>query len=726
MLPFRSPLDWDSPFAAAVRHAAGRLADGFDHSKCTYGTLVRALPLQRVADRLPLTEIQFNLERLSSTLDFGGLTAKVTPNAKAAVTFDFFVNIIESAAGLRDRLRLQHRPVRRGDDRPLDGALSAGARKHRAPRPRRRSRRCQLLSAEQERFVLDTVNDTDARLSRESCIHDLFAAQAARTPDRRGLRRRRGRADLCRARPPVDRAGPRTAAGEPGAAGPDRRRRRPVAALLVSPAGRDEGRPRLCPARCPPAARRGCGRSRPPPASTASSARTRRSQRSRPAPSRFASTGSIIDRPDRSRPAARAVGCFGLYPLHVGLDGRAQGRRDRPPGTDQHVCAPRCRLCEITADDVVIASSAVTFDVSAAELFVPLIVGARVVMADRETVANRLRARGAGRQDESHLMQATPTLWRMLLEAGFASRPGLKMIAAGEPLPRDLADRLLAGGGRLWNLYGPTEATICASRLRDRAATAPTSRSADRWPTRSSTCSTIATASRRPAPSEHCSSAATGWRKGYFDRPDLTAQSFGTLSLAGRPPRRLYCTGDRARLLPSGDFELRGRNDRQVKLRGFRIELEEIESALRQAAGVRDCAVLLRHDAGSDPALVAYVVPAGGDPADVRADLAQRLPDYMVPAHWVELEALPLTAGGKLDRNALPRPAEAPRRRAADRARAATRRSRPRSRPCGPRCSAAATSASMIRCSPVGAGFAAVFRIAARLQARASPSTPAT
>ena len=152
-----------------------------------------------------------------------------------------------------------------------------------------------------------------------------------------------------------------------------------------------------------------------------------------------------------------------------------------------------------------------------------------------------------------------------------------------------------------------------------------------------------------------------GLAKGYFDRPDLTARAFREIALAGRPPRRLYCTGDRARLLPTGAFELRGRNDRQVKLRGFRIELEEIENALRETPDVRDCAVVLRHDSGPEPALVAYVVPAGGDAAALQADLAQRLPNYMVPTRWVGLDALPLTAGGKLDRNALPRPAERPR-----------------------------------------------------------------
>jgi amino acid adenylation domain-containing protein len=318
------------------------------------------------------------------------------------------------------------------------------------------------------------------------------------------------------------------------------------------------------------------------------------------------------------------------------------------------------RLCEIAADDVMIASSAVTVDASIPELFMPLIAGARVVMADSETVRTGFELVALADKTKATLLLATPTLWRMLLEAGFASRPGMKMIAAGEALPRDLANRLLAGGGRLWNLYGPTEAAICASGHE------------------LAIDGTEVTIGRPIANTQlyvlderdHIAPLGTfgtlfiggdGLAKGYFDRPDLTTQSFREISLAGRPPRRLYCTGDRARLLPSGEVELRGRNDRQVKLRGFRIELEEIESALRQAADVRDCAVLLRHDIGPDPALVAYVVAADGNPVALRADLARRLPDYMVPTRWVMLDALALTAGGKLDRNALPPPAEAPR-----------------------------------------------------------------
>ena len=149
-----------------------------------------------------------------------------------------------------------------------------------------------------------------------------------------------------------------------------------------------------------------------------------------------------------------------------------------------------------------------------------------------------------------------------------------------------------------------------------------------------------------------------GLAKGYFDRSDLTDAAFRVLALAGRAPQRLYRTGDLARLLPSGEFELHGRIDHQVKLRGFRIELEEIEAVLRQASGVRDAAVVLRTDIGPDPLLVGYVA-GEAHAAQLSPFLAERLPAYMVPSRWVTLDALPLTPNGKTDRNALPLPAPA-------------------------------------------------------------------
>ncbi|MGQ0584653.1 MAG: aminotransferase class III-fold pyridoxal phosphate-dependent enzyme, partial [Reyranella sp.] len=181
ILPLRAPLAWNAPFGAHVQAAAQRLLDGFDHPHCTYGTLVRALPLARVANRLPLTEVQFNFERLRDDLDFGGPLAKVTPNAKAAVNFDIFVNVIESAAGLRidcdyNTDLFDESTIRRWMmhyRRTLEGICAA---------PETPLSALPVLSAEQEHFVLDLVNDSATPYPSESCIHDLVKAQTAKTP----------------------------------------------------------------------------------------------------------------------------------------------------------------------------------------------------------------------------------------------------------------------------------------------------------------------------------------------------------------------------------------------------------------------------------------------------------------------------------------------------------------------------------------------------------------
>lgn len=654
-LPFRAPLDWDAPFARHVGAVSQRLLDGFDHARCTYGTLVRALPLQRVANRLPLTEIQFNLERLRDDLDFGGASAKVVPNAKAAVNSDLSINITESSAGLRidcdyNTDLFDKDTIARwlGHYRRVLEALCAN--------PETILARLPVLSAEQQRFVLDTVNATAVDYPRDRCIHDLFAARAAATPDAIACVDGAGEmayGDLDRqstllareilANSPV--RGGRIAVAT------DRSRALPVALLAVMKAGHayvplDPDQPIARLQQIAAAAEvHGIVCQDERLAGLAPSAFMLRPDR----PLQEPSAGPDLP---RVSPDASAYILF------------TSGSTGAPKGVEilhrplTNIICDVVRRCEVGDSDRFVLSSAVTFDAAVAEMFSPLIAGGAVVMADRDVVRSGFGLIALLEAKAVTLMLAPPTLWRILLEAGFSSKPGLKMIAGGESLPRDVADDLLAGGGRLWNLYGPTETTFCSAGgeifpgqsritvgtpmantqlyvLDDRAAVAP------------------------PGAVGNLFIGGDGLAKGYFNRPDLTEQSFRTLSLEGRAPQRLYRTGDLALLLPSGEFELRGRADRQVKLRGFRIELEEIESVLRKIPGVTDCVVLLRTDAGPDPALVAYVV-GQADPTQLVADLAKVLPDYMVPAHWVRLAVLPLTSSGKVDRAALAPPTHAP------------------------------------------------------------------
>jgi aryl carrier-like protein len=244
----------------------------------------------------------------------------------------------------------------------------------------------------------------------------------------------------------------------------------------------------------------------------------------------------------------------------------------------------------------------------------------------------------------------------MLLEAGFNAPKGFKILCGGEPLPRDLADDLLATGAQVWNLYGPTETTIWSSASRV-VGNGPVVIGAPL----ANTDLHVLTDDLHLAPegvSGELWIGGEGLAKGYFNRPDLTDAAFRSVAIEGAAPRRLYRTGDLARRLADGSLLHLGRRDQQIKLRGFRIEIEDIEAALRKAPGVAAAAVAL-HTVSGSPRLVGYIVEAAFDKTDqgaVAAHVAGQLPTYMVPTLWMTLDALPQTSNGKLDRKALPVP----------------------------------------------------------------------
>ncbi|MCW6004197.1 amino acid adenylation domain-containing protein, partial [Micromonospora sp. CPCC 205371] len=285
-----------------------------------------------------------------------------------------------------------------------------------------------------------------------------------------------------------------------------------------------------------------------------------------------------------------------------------------------------------------------SFDISGLELFAPLTTGGRVVVAAdsavREGAALGRLIRDAG---ITHV-QATPSSWQMLLDAGWAGAP-ITALSGGEALPLPVARRLRPLVRRLINVYGPTETTIWSA-----AAPIPA------IPTRvtigrplANTTLHVLDARLRPVPvgvpGELCI-GGSGLARAYRGRPELTAERFVT----GEDGQRLYRTGDQARLGADGEVEFLGRADNQVKLRGHRIELGEIEQALLGAPGVAQAAVAVQ-----ESELVAYLVGAGEVPP-IRAHVAQTLPRYMIPMHYVWLDRLPQTLNGKLDRTALPTP----------------------------------------------------------------------
>jgi amino acid adenylation domain-containing protein len=234
---------------------------------------------------------------------------------------------------------------------------------------------------------------------------------------------------------------------------------------------------------------------------------------------------------------------------------------------------------------VLLAVTTLSFDIAALELFLPLIVGARVVMVSRETASdgNSLLERLTG--SDATVMQATPATWRLLLEAGWEGSDRLKVLCGGEALPKQLAGQVLQRCSSLWNMYGPTEATIWSTvhKVEPETDLAPGSGPVPIGRPIANTTAYVLDSHLRPVPvgvGGELHIGGEGLARGYLGRPELTAEKFIPDPFDGGPGARLYKTGDLTRCLPDGSLEYLGRLDDQVKVRGFRIELGEIETVL--------------------------------------------------------------------------------------------------------------------------------------------------
>jgi amino acid adenylation domain-containing protein len=311
----------------------------------------------------------------------------------------------------------------------------------------------------------------------------------------------------------------------------------------------------------------------------------------------------------------------------------------------------------LTTEDHWLAVTSLSFDIAALELYLPLLAGARVELVERETAADGKLLRRRLESSGATVMQATPSTWRMLLEAGWSGDAGLTALCGGESLSPDLAAALAGRAGAAWNLYGPTETTIWSTAQHLGAGGVTLGRPIANTQVHLLDFGGNPVAVGTPG---ELHIGGTGLARGYRRRPELTAERF-IPDAWGAPGSRLYRTGDLARWRADGTLEFLGRIDQQVKIRGFRIELGEIETALAGHPSVRQAVACVREGDGG-PRLVAYVVAADGPPdtarlsAELRTHLRAHLPKPMVPGMFVFLPVLPLTPNGKIDRRALPEP----------------------------------------------------------------------
>ena len=663
-LPIRGGWTSDTTIGQHLRAVSKRMLDAYEHQSYTLGTLVRKLELVRERNRVPLAEIQFNLERLPDTIKLPGLTIDVTPNSKAAVNFDLFLNVIESEAGLR--LDCDYN-TDLFDGATVDHWLDCyqAVLEAIAAQPDQKLEQIEYLPASEQRRLVFDYNRTSAPFPRDRSAHQLFEARAAERPQAvaaqfrdesmsyETLNRRANQLANFLLRRIGGRTARKDGHNQPLVGVAVERSLDMLVALVAT-------------------LKAGCAYVPLDPTHPASRLRhilndagvaaliTDGSVEAELVP---AGTPTIHLRAEIGGIAASspAQPQLSVSPDDLAYVIYTSGSTGLPKGVGVSHCAlvnfltSMAREPGMSHDDVILAVTTIAFDIAGLELYLPLSVGARVVIAESEETVDGFVLLLHLEQCGATMMQATPATWRLLLEAGFRAKPGFKMLCGGEALSRELANRLLEGPGALWNMYGPTETTIWSSCARILAGDSPITVGKPIANTQFYVLDRQDRPVGRGVPGQlHI--GGNGVARGYHQRTELTLERFVNNPFE---PGRMYRTGDLAKWLPNGELQVLGRMDQQVKLRGFRIETAEIEAVLMRNGGLAAVAVILREDNPGSPRLVAYYVEEPNHSRNddqLRAALADDLPDYMIPSAWVRLSRLPVSPNGKLDRAALPKP----------------------------------------------------------------------
>ncbi|MCF6524682.1 amino acid adenylation domain-containing protein, partial [Streptomyces sp. JJ36] len=628
MLPLRTDLSGDPGFRTLLDRVRRACLGGFAHQELPFERLVEEVRPPRDLSRSPVFQVSFLFQNIPLP-EFDGVGLRVEPVyvESATARFDLELQVFDRPEGfsgwfefntdlfdpdtverMSRHLELLVEALVAEPDRPV-GAVP-------------------MLTADERHLLRHAWNDTRREWPAPLAAHQRFAAQAARTPDAEALRTADGAEALSYAELAAQ-AGALARTLRSLGTGPgdlvgiclDRTPQTVVAMLAVWQAGAayvpmDPGFP---PDRLAHTVRdSGMG-----------VLLTRRAVRDRltelparvlcldepgadpaPAPSGPSGPGEADPLPGAATgPEDRAYVIYtsgstglpkGVEITHGALGNFLHAMRERPG---------------IEPGDTLLAVTTPAFDISVLELVLPLVEGARVVLADRETVADGERLAGALAAHGAGILQATPATWRMLLDAGWRAAPGFRALSGGEALPAELAQRLLDAGAELWNMYGPTETTIWSSVARIDGP-GPVTLGEPIANTELHVLDLAGELVPPGVPGELCIGGA-GLARGYLGRPELTAERFVPHPFGG-PDERLYRTGDLVRRRADGALEFLGRLDHQVKVRGYRIELGEIEAVLERQPTVEQAVVAVREDTPGDPRLVAYVVP-GEQPADAAA-----------------------------------------------------------------------------------------------------------
>ncbi len=663
LLPILAQPTAGKSFAAFLKEVRAVVLDAFDHQQFTYGSLLTKLSVERDPSRLPLVSVIFNLDQglFESAYAFEGLETAFTTTPRRFENFELFFNVIE--IGGKTTIECQYLEGL-FDEKTITSRLESYVRllESAVAAPETLLGKLPMAPVREEALFAQWNRAAMAPAPKAQTIHGLIGAQARATPDRIAVRCGERQLTYRELWDDAGRVAQRLRAMgvKPGVmVGISVERSLAMLSALI-------GIMRAGGAYVPLDPTLPKDRLKFMLEDTEASVLILTDETMDVVPEAFAAKMIHLDReretlkmlsPLAEEPEAQGAAAG---PEDIAYVIFTSGSTGRPKGV---LCPHRgvaslldsmTRWPGLGLHDKQLGVTTISFDVHVPDLYLPLVVGAELVIATKDDTLEGERLKDLLDRRKITFMQATPATWRMLLAVGWRGGQHLKIVSTGEPLPRELAAELLPLVGELWNMYGPTETTIYSTGCRIEDAGKPILIGKPVANTTLFVVNDVGEACPIGVPGELLI-GGVGVTRGYLKREDLTAEKF----VSGPGGARVYKTGDLARFLPSGDVECLGRNDHQVKVRGFRIELGEIEAELAKVPSVRAAVVGVRDRVAGDRRLVAWIVSAGNAAPEAMAlkeALRAFLPEYMVPQHFLSIDLLPLTPTGKVDRKKLPSP----------------------------------------------------------------------
>lgn len=655
LLPIRSTIDPQSSFKQLLQQTSGRVLDAYEHQACTLGGIIKRLQMSRDASRTPLVEINFNLDRDEAGVSFAGLTTTITQTPKQAAVFDLFFNLNETANGLMvdcdyNSDLFDETTIKRWIH--YYETLLIGI----AQKPHGRLADLPLMPSQELHKLLNEWNNTTAAYPDQT-VTQLFEQQAADTPHATAVEcgaKTLTFAELNQQANQLAHHLQTVGIGRGSLVGISLTRSEQMLISLLAVLKTGGTYVPMDPAY--PASRLAhmAEDAQLVLVLTESQLRDELPLAAVPMLCVDQEWPQISQQPTTNLNVPFDPEQLAYVIYTSGSTGKPKGVQIPHRALTNFLCAMQ-KTPRLTAADTIINVTTLSFDIAALELYLPLITGARLILIPQETAADGFALAHLLAEKAITVMQATPTTWQMLLEAGWHGQPNLKMLCGGERLPQPLARQLLATGGELWNMYGPTETTIWSSVAQ---VTAEDDTITIGGPI-DNTQLYVLDDYLQPLPVGSVGTlyiGGDGLAQGYLNQPELTAKRFVAHPFGNG---RIYNTGDRARYGADGRVECLGRVDYQVKIRGFRIELGEVEAALSQHPAVQSCVAVVREDHPGDKRLAAYIIVNRGytpTEPELRDHIRTQLPEYMIPANFMLLEEFPLTPNGKINRLELPSP----------------------------------------------------------------------